>query len=167
MTTTFAERRLVRVADGTLADSLAPTHDRWMAECDEALGPVTDGDATYLQRWTAVAYVGDTFPRRFQLEQDLVEELHPFILPEVRQRLSMQVDRLTRLQEDLEHLVRQRDTARDVAHFARALEEALRLWYADIEFAVGHLKVEEIGPWAGELLDRCISATWLDEMVMS
>jgi hypothetical protein len=167
MSATLTLRRPVAAQQKTLGDDLAPMHDRWMAECDVALGPVTDRDATFLQRWAAVRYVGDTFPERFQLEQDLLEELHPFILPEVRHRLAMQVDRLGRLQQQLELLAKQRGTARDLALTARQLVEALRLWYADIEFAVGHLRLEEIGPRAGDLLDRFSGPAWLEGSVVS
>jgi hypothetical protein len=137
-----------------------------MADCDVALGPVTDRDATFLQRWAAVRYVGDTFPEQFQLEQDLVEELHPFILPEVRERLDLQKDRLARLQQELEALAHQRGTAREIARVARHLVDALRLWYAEIEFAVGGLQMRDIGPQATGLLDRCTSRAWFDEFLV-
>jgi len=141
-------------------------HDRWMADCDVALGPVTDRDATFLQRWAATRYISDTFPERFQLEQDLLEELHPFILPEVRERLNLQLNRLARLQQELGVLGHQRGTAREIARVARQLVEALRLWYAEIEFAVGGLQVQDIGPRAIELLDRCTSPCWCDEFLV-
>ena len=163
MTATLTTRRPAAAAQQTLGDRLASRHDRWMADCDVALGPVTDRDATFLQRWAAIRYIGDTFPERFQLEQDLVEELHPFILAEVRERLNMQMDRLVRLQQELEALGHQRGTAREIARVAREMVDALRLWYTDIEFAVGGLPLEDIGPRAVELLDRYTSCAGVDE----
>lgn len=141
-----------RAAPDILDPILAGTHDRWMAEADKVLGPVTERDATFFQRWAAIRYLSDTFPERFGMERELLEELHPFIVAEVRERLTLQVDRLIRLQQDLERLARQRGTAREVAHTARELLEALRLWYAEIEFAVGELREEDVGPGAARLL---------------
>jgi hypothetical protein len=163
MSATLTLHRPGAARDKTLADDLAPMHDRWMAECDLALGPVTDRDATFLQRWAAIRYVAETFPERFEVEQELVKELRPFILPEIRERLQMQMDRLIRLQQELERLARLRGTARDVARLARDLEEALRLWYADLEFAVGDLCPDEIGPLATRLLERACSDGRLDD----
>jgi len=166
MTATLTSRRPPGAAKQTLGDRLASRHDRWMADCDVALGPVTDRDATFLQRWAAIRYIGDTFPERFQLEQDLVEELHPFILPELRERLNMQMDRLLRLQQQLDALGHQRGTAREIARVAHEMVDALRLWYSDIEFAVGGLPLEDIGPRAVQLLDRCTSCAWSDEFLV-
>ena len=151
----------------TLARPLAAAHDRWMADCDVALGPVTDRDATFLQRWAAVRYVSETFVERFHLEQELLEELRPFILPEVRERLWMQVERLTRLQENLERLARQRGSAREISYCARELLEALRLWYAEIEFAVGELPQIEIGQRANRLLERVTGRAWLHKSLVN
>ncbi|HSJ75208.1 MAG TPA: hypothetical protein VK899_03345 [Gemmatimonadales bacterium] len=166
MTATLPPRRPIGAAKQTLEDHLAPMHDRWMADCDVALGPVTDRDATFLQRWAAIRYIGDTFPERFQLEQDLVEELHPFILAEMRERLNMQMDRLVRLQQELDALGHQRGTARQIARAAREMVDALRLWYTDIEFAVGGLQLQDIGPRANALLDRCTSGAWFGEFLV-
>lgn len=151
----------------TLARPLAAAHDRWMAECDVALGPVTDRDATFLQRWAAMRYVAETFLERFQLEQELLEELRPFLLPEVRERLRRQVDRLARLQQNLERLTRQRGTGREITHSARELLEALRLWYAEIEFAVGDLPRHALSNAASRLLDQFSRPAWLHERFVS
>jgi len=166
MTATLTSWRPAAATKQTLGDRLASRHDRWMADCDVALGPVTDRDATFLQRWAAIRYIGDTFPERFQLEQDLVEELHPFIAAEVRERLNMQMDRLLRLQLELEALGHQRGTAREIARVAREMVDALRLWYSDIESAVGGLLLEDIGARAVELLDRCTSCAGIDEFLV-
>ena len=145
MTTTLMNPPAQKRAEQTLASILAGAHDRWMADSDAVLGPVTDPNATFLQRWAAVRYVADGFLERFHLEQQLLEELHPFIMPELRERLRMQVGRLARLHQDLVRLAPQRGTAREVARTAREFLEALRLWYAEIELAVGALRQQEIG----------------------
>ena len=92
---------LDRATRDTFAPILAGTHDRWMAEADKLIGPVTDSDATFMQRWAAVRYVWDELPVRLQLEQELLDELHPFIPAEIRARLSMQLDRLHHLHREL------------------------------------------------------------------
>ena len=48
MTATLTSWRPAAAAKQTLGDRLASRHDRWMADCDVALGPVTDRDATFL-----------------------------------------------------------------------------------------------------------------------
>lgn len=140
--------------DVALALPLATTHDRWMTDCDCALGPVTDPDATFLQRWAAIRYASDTFDERFRLERELIHQLRPFIVAELWERLLMQEDRLTRLHLDLERLARQRGAARELARTARDFVESLRLWYAEIEFAVGEVRQKDIGAEARRLLRR-------------
>jgi hypothetical protein len=128
----------------TLGPILASAHDLWMAEADIALGPVTDPLATFFQRWTAVRYLWDQFAARFSLEQELLKELHSFVMPGLRERLGMQENRLARLQHDLDRLAHQRGTAREVARKSRDLLEALRLWYAEIEFAAGEIRRNDL-----------------------
>jgi hypothetical protein len=150
-------------ATGTLAQRLATAHDRWMADCDCALGPVCDPDATFLQRWAAIRYATDVFVERFRLERELIQELHPFIVAEIWERLLMQEDRLTRLHLELERLARQRGAARELARTTREFVEALRLWYAEIEFAVGEASQKDIGPEASRLLRRFPAGAPLDD----
>ena len=145
---------LDRAAQDTLDPILAGTHDRWMSEADKMLGPVTEPDATFMQRWAAVRYVADELPGRLQLEQELLEDLHPFIPAEIRERLSMQLDRLHHLHRDVDGLAHRTGTARELARTVRALLEALRLWYAEIEFALGELERADIGYAASALLER-------------
>jgi hypothetical protein len=147
----------------TLGPILASVHDRWMAEAETALGPVTDPQATFFQRWAAVRYLWDQFAERFTLEQELLNELYPFMTPELRERLGMQANRLTRLQQDLDRLAHQRGTAREVARKSRDLLEALRLWYAEVEFAAGEIRLEDIGFTASCLVERFSGPTWVEE----
>ena len=144
---------LDRSARDTFDPILAGTHDRWMAEADKIIGPVTDPDATFMQRWAAVRYVWDELPVRLQLEQELLDELHPFISAEIRARLSMQLDRLHRLHREFDGLAHRSSTARELARTARALLEALRLWYAEIEFAAGEIRRADVGDAAASLLE--------------
>lgn len=147
----------------TLAPILARVHDRWMAEADVALDPITDPQATFFQRWTAVRYLWDQFAERFQLEQDLVEQLHPFIPAEIRARLTMQIDRVNRLQQEMDRLAHQRGVARELARTARALLEALRLWYAEIEFVAGDIRQEDTTAAVQRILDRLSGRSWFEE----
>lgn len=144
---------LDRSARDTFDPILARTHDRWMSEADKIIGPVTDPDATFMQRWAAVRYVWDELPVRLQLEQELLDELHPFIPAEMRARLSMQLDRLHHLHQDFDGLAHRSSTARELARTARALLEALRLWYAEIEFAAGEIRRADVGYAAASLLE--------------
>jgi hypothetical protein len=133
-----------------------------MAEADRLLEPVTHPEATFLERWAAMSYLGNQFPERLKLEQALLRELQSFLTPELKERLWMQVDRLTRLQRDLEQLTHRRGAAREIAHTARELLEALRLWYAEIEFAAGEIRQRDLSQKASQLLDRFRGCVWAD-----
>jgi hypothetical protein len=136
----------------TLDPILVTTHDRWMADADQALRPVMECDVTFSQRWAAVRYVRDEFAERLQLEQELIDELHSLIHSEARERLSIQADRVKRLAQDLDSLAHQSGATREVARTARALLDALRLWYAEIEFAVGPTDLADVSPSVNRLL---------------
>lgn len=149
-----------QVAPGTvsLGNTLDPVltlaHDAWMAEGDRLLGPVTDPNATFWERWTAVRYTEDLFRPRLELEQELVSQLHAFFTPELNARLTMQLERLERLYRDLYDLAHRQNTAREMAHTARELLEALRLWYAEIEFAAGKIRRADLSAATTQLLDE-------------
>jgi hypothetical protein len=147
-----------RAAQDTLDPILSGTHDRWMAEADKIIGPVTEWDATFMQRWAAVRYVWDELPARLQLEEQLLKELHPFIPAEIWERLSMQLDRLHHLDRDLDRLAHRTGTAQELARTARNMLEALRLWYAEIELATGGIERADIGYAATSLLERLTSS---------
>ena len=141
-------------AGQTLAPILATVHDGWMADAGRSLGPITDPQATFFQRWAAVRYLWDRFAERFDLEQDLLNQLHPFVVAEARERLWMQVVRLNRLRRDLDQLAHRQGTAPDLARTARDLLEALRLWYAEIELAVGQVSLDQLSREANCLINR-------------
>lgn len=149
--TDIAPQLDAKVAD-TLRTRFTVVHDNWMADADRFVLPVTNPDATFWERWAAVRYVEDQLPERFRLERALLQELRAFLIAEMRERLWMQADRLTRLLGDFHWLGRQRQCARELAHTARELLEALRLWYAEIEFAAGGIRWNGVGTEGIQLL---------------
>lgn len=143
MYTTTATQPSTRGTD-TLGRRLADAHDNWMADADHFLFPVADANATFWERWAAVRYVEDQLLDRFQLERRLLDELRPFLTPEIKERLGMQVDRLSRLLADFRRLGGERARARELAHTTRELVDALRLWYAEIEFGAGEIQGSDV-----------------------
>jgi hypothetical protein len=152
------------ISQDALDGVLAATHDAWMADGDRFLGPFTHPDATFLERWAAMSYLGNQFPERLQLEQALLIELQQFLTPEIKERLWMQVDRLMRLYRDLEQLTQRRSAARELARAAREVLEALRLWYAEIEFAAGDVRRSDVSREGIRLLAKLDSTRcgWAD-----
>jgi len=106
--------------------------------------PVTLPEATFWERWAAVRYVEDQLLDRLQLERRLLDELRAFLTAEIKERLGMQADRLSRLLADFRRLGRERARARDLAHTTRELLDAVRLWYAEIEFAAGGIRWNDV-----------------------
>jgi hypothetical protein len=127
-------------------------HDNWMADADRFLHPVTSCDATFWDRWAAVRFVDDQLLGRCQLERALLDELRAFLVPEMRERLALQSDRLVRLLAAFREVGRQRDSARELAHIARQLLDALRLWYAEIELAAGGIRRADVSKEGVRLL---------------
>ena len=151
-------------ADDTIDARLIPAHDNWMADAARFLNPVTDADATFWQRWAAVRYVEEQLPARLGSERALLQQLRAFLPPEITKRLSMQAERLSVLVEHFNQVGRQRESAREVARTAWELTEALRLWYAEIEYAVGGIRVADVGRDEIRLLNGLNSARcgWAD-----
>lgn len=131
-------------ATDTLGTMFTVAHDNWMADGDRFLRPVADADATFWERWAAIRYVDDHLLERFHLERGVTEELRAFLTPEIRERLWMQADRLTRLLAEFTRLGRQRESARELARTTRELLEALRLWYAEIELGAGGIRWNDV-----------------------
>jgi hypothetical protein len=150
--TTLIPERISNIAGPRLSAVLTPIHDAWMADADRFLIPVTDSNATFWDRWAAVRYAGDLFQDRLRLEKAFLREVRPFLTPKLNARLWMQVDRIERLHGDLVHLAYQRGTARELAHSARQLLEAVRLWYAEFEFALSGTREEDLGKRPAQLL---------------
>jgi len=148
----------------TIDARLIPAHDNWMADAARFLNPVAATDATFWQRWAAVRYVSEQLPARLGSERALLQRLRAFLSPEITKRLSMQAERLSGLVEHFNRVGRQRDSAREVARTAWELSEVLRLWYAEIEYAVGGIHVADVGRDEMRLLDELNPARcgWAD-----
>ena len=140
-------------ADDTIDARLIPAHDNWMADAARFLNPVTDKEATFWQRWAAVRYVEEQLPARLESERALLQQLRALLPAEITKRLHMQAERLSALVEHFNRVGRQRESAREVARTAWELTEALRLWYAEIEYAVGGIHLADVGRDELRLLD--------------
>ena len=162
-TTLMAQPLIAKVLD-TLSPRFTIAHDHWMADSDRFLRPVADTEATFWERWAAMRYVDDQLLKRFHVERILLEELRAFLTPEMNERLRMQADRLTRLLGTFSRLARQRESARELAHTTRELLEALRLWYAEIELAVGEIHTSDLSREGIRLLAELDPARcgWVD-----
>jgi hypothetical protein len=147
--------------DEVLFRAMTSLHDSWMAEADQVLEPMMHRDATFWQRWAAVNFLREQFPERLALEAELLTELHAFLTAELNERLRMQIERLGRLHRELEQLSQCRAPAREMAIAVRELLEALRLWYAEIEFAASGVRQEDLGSRASRLFDRLIQTVGL------
>ena len=159
----IAQQPDVREA-GTLGTRFTTVHDTWMTDADNYLLPITNSEATFWERWGALRYVEEQLQKRFHLERKLLQELRAFLPAELRERLWMQADRLTRLLEEFERLGHQRESARELAHTTRQLIEALRLWYAEIEFAAGGIQRADLSREGVRLLAELNSTRcgWAD-----
>ena len=152
MAVTMLPRPNIGTGD-TIDARLIPVHDNWMADAARFLNPVTDKEATFWERWAAVRYVEEQLAMRVGSERALLHQLRAFLAPEIMKRLRVQAERVSTLVENFKRVGRQRESAREVAHTARELAEALRLWYAEIEYAVGGIHVAALGRDELRLLD--------------
>ncbi len=141
-------------ADLTVGSLLARSHDRSMTLCDQMLGPVMDPDATFVERWSALRFVSEQLQERCDREQKLLDELRTLLPPEVQVRLERQGDEVVRLRQDVELLAAARGTGHNLANAMQSLIQALRIWYAEIEFSLGELHRSDISPRAAELLNH-------------
>ncbi|HJR17721.1 MAG TPA: hypothetical protein VJ808_12765 [Gemmatimonadales bacterium] len=146
-----------RIKD-TLETRFTVAHDSWMSDADRFLLPVANSDATFWERWAALRYVQEHLLERYRLERMLLEEIRGFLMPEMRERLWMQADRLTRLLAEFDRLARQRESARQLARTTRELMEALRLWYAEIEFGTSGVQRDDLSGEGVRLLAELNSA---------
>jgi len=151
------------VAREGLSDLTATVHDAWMEEGSRLFEAFMSPDATFWERWAAVNYLRSRFPERLDTEQQLLNELQSFLRPAVRSTVRMQGDRVVRLHQELQRLSDGRARANDMARVTRALLEAVRLWYAEVELAVGGIRLQALSTSARRALDgfRCGSALGL------
>ena len=123
--------------DGTLAPVLRAAHRVWIRETNRFLLPVIVWEASFWDRWTAIRYMADQFLGQHRRERALVEELRPFLPPEVGQRLAQEGERINRLQAELDRVGRMRGTAHSVSVLSRELLQSLRSWCVEIEETAG------------------------------
>jgi hypothetical protein len=99
-----------------------------------------------------VRYVQEQLLDRVAMERALLEELQAFVTPELKERLWLQADRLGRFLGEFGRLGQQRESARELAHVTRELIEALRIWYAEIELALGGVRSSDVSGEGHRLL---------------
>jgi hypothetical protein len=153
-------------ASDALIRVMTPLHDKWMADAEQTLEPLTHWDATFWARWGAVNYLREVFPRRLELEQELLTELHAFLTAELNDRLRMQLERLVRLHHDLEEFCQRRVPTSELARAVGRLLEALRLWYAEIELAGGGINRRDLATEADRVLGRIEHSVFNPELCL-
>lgn len=135
----------------TIGPVLRAAHEIWVQEADSFLSPVIRPDAPFWARWTAVRYLADQFISQCSRERALVDELRPFLPPEIAERLIGEGEHVIQLQEQLDEVGRRRGTAHMVSAIASKLLQSLRSWCAEIEAAAGQLR-RDILPEEGNRL---------------
>ncbi|MEO6055230.1 MAG: hypothetical protein ABIQ49_00175 [Gemmatimonadales bacterium] len=131
---------------------LRPFHAAWIGEARCFLEPALDPHADFWTRWSAVRYLSDEFRGRYRLVRDLVEELRPFVRPDVAERLVSEGERVFKLRLEIDRIGRRRGTAAEMAAAIEALLEQLGVWCAEIEFAAGRLASSDLAPEGTDLL---------------
>jgi hypothetical protein len=137
--TAVQQNSVRRHEDDILAPVLRAAHQIWIQETDRFLSPIIVREAPFWERWTAVRHMADQFLGQYRRERALVDELRPFLPPDIVERLTQDGERIGRLQSKLDKVGRRRATARTVSVISRELLELLRSWCADIEKAAGRL----------------------------
>jgi hypothetical protein len=135
---TAVQQHSVRIhEDDILAPVLRAAHKIWIRETSRFLLPIFAREAPFWERWTAARYMADQFLGQYRRERTLVDELRPFLPPDVAERLTRDGERIGRLQCELDRVGRRRGTAHTVSIVSRELLHLLRSWCADIEEAAG------------------------------
>lgn len=122
-----------------LAPVLRAAHETWIRETSGFLSPIIVSDAPFWNRWTAVRYLADQFQAQYGRERALVDELRPFLQPDIADRLTQDGERIGRLQRKLDRVGRRRGTAQTVSVVSRELLRLLRSWCGEIEAAAGQI----------------------------
>ena len=78
------------------------------------------------------------------MELAFVDELHPFLAPDMSERLRCEGARLARLRLEVDRIGHRRRTPTQVAAAIRDLLEQLALWCAEIEAAAGAIPREAL-----------------------
>ena len=121
--------------DEILAPVLRAAHKIWIRETNRFLLPIIVREAPFWERWTAVRFLADQFLGQYRRESALVDEVRPFLPPDIAERLTRDGERIGRLQCELDRAGRRRGTAHTVSVVSRELLHLLRSWCADIEEA--------------------------------
>jgi len=122
-----------------LAPVLHAAHEIWIRETSRFLLPILVPEAPFWNRWTAVRYLADQFLEQYRRERALLDEVRPFLPPDIAERLTQDGERIGRLQCELDRVGRRRGTAHMVSGVSRELLQLLRAWCADIEEAAGQI----------------------------
>ena len=125
--------------DDILAPVLRAAHRIWIRETNRFLLPIIVPEAPFWDRWTAVHYLADQFLGQYRRERALVDEVRPFLPPDIAERLTRDGEGIGRLQCELDGVGRRRGTAHTVSVISRELLHLLRSWCADIEEAAGRI----------------------------
>ena len=125
--------------DDILAPVLRAAHKIWIRDTSRFLLPVFVREAPFWERWTAVRYMADQFLGQYRRERALLDEVRPFLPPDIAERLTQDGERIGRLQCDLDRVGRRRGTAHPVSVVSRELLQLLRSWCANIEEAAGQI----------------------------
>ena len=131
---------------------LRPIHDAWVEEARCFLEPALEPGTDFWTRWAAVRYIADDFQEQYQRERALVDELRPFVHPDVAERLRGEGDRVFRLRLELDRMGRRRVTAAEFAAAARRLLDRLAVWCAEIELATAGITRGSLPAEGAELL---------------
>jgi hypothetical protein len=131
---------------------LRPIHEAWVREARRFLDPSLDPAADFWTRWGAIRYLSDHFGAQYRLERALVDELRPFLPPDVGGRLVQEGDLLARRRLELDRIGRRRGTAEEMAAGTRELVEQLGLWLASIELAAADIHYGDLPAEATDLL---------------
>jgi hypothetical protein len=146
--------------DGILAPVLHAAHKIWIRETTLYLWPVFVQEAPFWERWTAVRYMADEFLGQYHLERAFVDELRPFLPPDIADSLTRDGERIGRLQCELDRVGRRRGTAHTVSVISRRLLHLLRSWCADIEAAAGRIPRGLLPPEGNRLVADFELYTW-------
>ena len=135
-----------------LQATLRRIHEAWVAETRRFLEPACDAEADFWARWAAVRYLNDAFGARCERERALVNELLPFLRPDVAKRIVAVGERVVRLRLQLDRQGRRRGTGVEVACATRELIAQLQVWCAVVERVATGLTLEDLPAEAAELL---------------
>jgi len=141
-------------APETLESLLSPIHDLWIEELERLLAPVMAPRADFWERWSAVRYLTDQFEAHFRLEYALADTLDGLLKPEVVSRLDATRRALEFIRTQLVDVGRRRGTSDVAAGLAGKLLEQAQLWCAELEFASGHVRRDELSPESRRLLEH-------------